>query len=126
MSLPRFRGQVSYFPVKNGTGKSFRRWSAAGRCVTDRAILDLASWMRLCDSLYLYHDQEGMERWVGLGVIAGNLLVLGATVVRATRVVSLFLAALEEKRRCGRRTGRPRILNTCVTLTKPISSPESN
>jgi IS5 family transposase len=25
----------------------------------------------------LYHGHEGMERWVGLGVIAGNLLVIG-------------------------------------------------
>ena len=26
----------------------------------------------------LYHGPEGMERWVGLGVIAGNLLAIAA------------------------------------------------
>jgi len=57
-----------------------QRWFRRGQrwrvgCEGRISVLKRRHGLQRC----LYHGHEGMERWVGLGVIAGNLLVIGTS-----------------------------------------------
>ncbi len=57
-----------------------QRWFRRGQrwrvgCEGRISVLKRRHGLQRC----LYHGQDGMERWVGLGVIAGNLLVIGTS-----------------------------------------------
>jgi IS5 family transposase len=57
-----------------------QRWFRRGQrwrvgCEGRMSVLKRRHGLQRC----LYHGHEGMERWVGLGVIAGNLLVIGTS-----------------------------------------------